>query len=732
MAMAIPDADRIYREALAAFQQGRMEEGIALVRNGIAGHPDEARFHKLLGAGLGQLGRNEEALATLDRAAALAPTADIFGNRADILATLGRTAEALQSYDRAVTLDPNSVDDWCNRGALLQDLGRYDDALASVERAIAIAPSHAPAHYNRGNALMALRRHEAALASFDRSLALEPSYVDALNNRGECLRALGHTEQVIESFDRALSLAPNNRAALYNRAISLSELQRFSDALACIERLLKIAPDNANALYIRGKCLEQLQRLNEAIDSYDRAAQLGHGLAAAACAYCCLAVCAWPAADQAAERLQRFIDDERVVLAPTALLPLAIDPARQLKCVQRFAKREWESQAPVRRSNLLSTNGRIRLAYLSADFGSHAVTELVTGLFERHDRTRFEIIGVSVGPGRSDDTRDRVANACDSYLELGAAADAEIAERLAALEVHIAVDLTGYTEGGRPGVLARRPAPVQVSYLGYLGSMGAPFIDYVLADALVLPFDQQRFYAERIVHLPGCFLVNDNRLAISPTMPSRQEVGLPRDGFVFCSFNNSYKFRAPMFDMWMRLLRDIDGSVLWLLAANPAVVTNLRREAEARRVDPARLVFAPRADFPDHLARQRLADLFLDTLPYNAGATVAAALWAGVPVLTAVGDSFVGRMAGSMLHGIDLPELATAGLDEYEAMARKLAADATLLAEKKATLQRNRRTHPLFDTDRSRRHIEAAFDMMWHIHQRGEPPRAFAVAQIVD
>ena len=730
--MANPDVDRIYKEALAAFQQGRIDQGIELARKAIARYPGDARLHKLLGLGLGRLGRNEEALASLDCAIAIAPTADIFGSRADILAALGRIAEALESYDRAVALDPRSVDDWGNRGALLHDLGRYDDALASFSQAIAIAPSHAPAHYNRGNALMALERHELALTSFDYALMLHSSYVEALNNRGECLRALGRIEQSVESFDRALSVAPNNVAALYNRSISLNELQEFSAALVCIERLLDIAPDNTNALYIRGKCLEQLRRLSEAIDSYDRAAQRGHGLAAAAGAYCCLTACEWPATDRAIERLQRLIDDDHTILAPIALLPLAIDPARQLKCVRRFARREWGNVAPMPRSNPSRADGRIRITYLSADFGSHAVTELVTGLFERHDRTRFEVIGVSVGPRRSDGTQDRVANSCDRYFELGAHTDAEIARRVAELEPHIAVDLTGYTEAGRPGVLARRPAPVQVSYLGYLGTMGAEFIDYVIADRFALPFDRQPVYTERIVHLPDCFLINDNKLAISPAIPSRQDVGLPQRGFVFCSFNNSYKFRAPMFDLWMRLLRDIDGSVLWLLSANHQVVTNLRREAESRDIDPARLVFAPRTDFPAHLARQSLADLFLDTLPYNAGATGAAALWAGVPVLTAVGETFVGRMAGSMLHSIGLPELATANLDEYEALARKLAADTTLLAEKKAILKRNRLTHPLFDTDRSRRHIEAAFDTMWRIHQRGEPPRGFAVDPIAD
>ena len=728
---ATANADALYREAIAACEQGRLEDGVALARAAIALDSRQVRFHRLLGMALSRLGLNDEALASPDRAIDPGPvSADILECRADVLVELGRLEEAVECYGLALGLKPDSPDNWCNRGAVLVDLGRHDDALESFARAIAFAPDYAPAHYNRGIAFAALGRHHQAVTSFDAALVLNPDFVDALNNRGGSLRLLGRLNEAEASFARALSIAPTHIAALCNRALVLGGLGHHHQAPDAADRALELAPDNAQALYLRGKSLFVLQRLREAIDSCERAAQQGHGPATGLFGYCCLLACDWPGAARAAAMLDELPDDGSAVLTPFALLPFAVDPARHLKLLKGFLLSELAGVELPARAHTRRTDDKIRVAYLSADFGDHAVPNLLVGLFERHDRNRFEIAGLSVGPRRQGVLRERVAASCDTFHELGLKTDVEIAAEIAALGPDIIVDLTGYTENARPGVLARRPAPIQVSYLGYLGTMGASYIDYVLADRIVLPFDRQPFYTERIVHLPDCFLLNDNTLAISPATPTWSEAGLPPDGFVFCSFNNSYKFQPPVFDIWMRLLRDIDRSVLWLLASNSEAVGNLRREARVRGVDPERLIFAPRVEYADHLARQKLADIFLDTLPYNAGATGAGALWSGVPVLTAVGETFVGRMAASMLQSIGMPELATANLTDYEAMARALATDPARLAAAKAKLGRNRLTHALFDTDRSRRHIEVAYETMWRIHRNGESPRSFAVTPL--
>jgi predicted O-linked N-acetylglucosamine transferase (SPINDLY family) len=372
----------------------------------------------------------------------------------------------------------------------------------------------------------------------------------------------------------------------------------------------------------------------------------------------------------------------------------------------------------------------VRIAYLSADFYLHATAYLTAGLFELHDRSRFEVLGVSFGPDDASDMRARLVKSFDRFCDVTARSDEEAARLLASLQVDIAVDLKGYTQDARTGILAYRPAPIQICYLGYPGTMGASFMDYVIADATVLPFDQQSFYTEKIIHLPDCYQVNDSRRAIAERTPSRPEAGLPGQGFVFCCFNNNYKITAPIFEVWMRLLSAVPGSVLWLLSDNTSAHNSLRRQAAARGIDAARLVFADRLPIDRHLARQRLADLFLDTLPYNAHTTASDALWAGLPMLTCRGEAFAGRVAASLLNAAGLPELVTGSLQEYEAMALKLATDASLLGSIRRKLAQNRPNCPLFDTDRFRRHLEAAYLTAWGIYQRGEPPGSFSISPL--
>jgi predicted O-linked N-acetylglucosamine transferase (SPINDLY family) len=370
---------------------------------------------------------------------------------------------------------------------------------------------------------------------------------------------------------------------------------------------------------------------------------------------------------------------------------------------------------------------RLRIAYLSSDFCSHALSFLMAELFEIQDRARFEVLGISFGPDDQSDTRARLVRAFDQFHDVRSESDLDVAKLLNDLHVDIAIDLNGHTRGARSGILAHRAAPIQVSYLGYPGTMGADFIDYVIADKTVLPFDRQPFYTEKIVHLPDCYQVNDSKRQIAARTPTRHEAGLPDEGFVFLCINNNYKITRPVFDVWMRLLGAVEGSVLWLLQDNADAKENLRKGAAARGIDPARLVFAGRLEPAEYLARYRLADLFVDTLPYNAHTTASDALWAGLPLLTCRGASFAGRVATSLLHAAGLPELATSDLGEYEALALRLATDATLLRGLRHRLAQNRATCPLFDTDRFRRHIESAYTTMWELQQRGESPRSFSV-----
>jgi protein O-GlcNAc transferase len=399
----------------------------------------------------------------------------------------------------------------------------------------------------------------------------------------------------------------------------------------------------------------------------------------------------------------------------------------QLQCARTYVKHKTQDLPTAIEKPKAWRHDKIRIAYVSADFHEHATSHLIAELFERHDRKRFELFGISLGPDDGSEIRRRVVEALDHFHDVRAHDDREVASLLRELEIDIAVDLKGHTKGERFGIFAHRPAPIQVSYLGFPGTTGADFIDYVIADEIVLPFDQQPFWSEKIVHLPGCYQVNDRKREIAERTPTRKECGLPEQGFVFCSFNNSYKITPEFFDIWMRLLNKIEGSALWLLRGNAAVERNLRREAAARGVDPARLVFAEPIVLCEHLARHRLADLFLDTLPVNAHTTASDALWAGLPVLTCLGKGFAARVAASLLDAVGLPELVTKSLEEYEALALKLAREPALLSAYRDRLEKNGPTAQLFDADRLRRHLEQAYTTMLDIERRGEKPRGFSV-----
>ena len=641
----------------------------------------------------------------------------------------GRLAEGIAYARQVLAVDPGRARTHLLLGMALARSGKLDDALASFERAIAIAPDLASAHASRGDALVALGREVEAVTSYDRALAINPGEVETWCNRGAVLHDLRRLEEALASFDQAIAIKSDFFQVHFNRGNALALLGRDVEAVAAYDRALAIEPRYCDALQARGTVLLRLKRFEEAAACFERMWLVDpqHPYALGELVSCQLMTCDWDKVGQLEQELNGSIAAGLAIVSPHTLLQLSIDAASALACTRRFVAR----QIPITPRLTLARKGgqseRIRLAYFSGDLHQHPVAYLIAGLLERHDRSRFDVIGVSFGPDDHSETRTRIEGAVDQFHDVRSRGDREVAALVRDLGVDIVVDLTGHTQMSRPRILSHRPAPIQVSYLGLLGTMGADFIDYVIADEIVLPFDRQPFFTEKIVHLPDCFMVSDDRVASTPHVPARSEEGLPAEGFVFSSLNAGYKIREPIFAAWMNLLRSVDGSVLWLLASNQQSVANLRKQAQRRGVDPGRLVFAARTGLAEHISRQRLADLFLDTVPYNAGATAMAALWAGVPILTVMGEQWVGRMAASMLGAIGLPDLVTSSLAEYETLACKLATDPALMASVRARLAQNRRTHPLFDTDRFRRSIEAAYTMMVRIARSGEEPRAFAI-----
>jgi predicted O-linked N-acetylglucosamine transferase (SPINDLY family) len=742
------NSQAVLNQAIAFHQNGKLADAEKLYLQLMAAEPGEATARHLLGVVRAQQGRNREALELIGAALAIAPDApEILSNYANVLKTEGRFAEALAHYDRALAIrpdyvaamakralvlrdlgrlddalaaadqalaqNPNHAEALGSRGIILSDLGRHSEALAAYDRAVAFGPGHADLWSNRALTLKTLRRPELALASVERALALQPDFVEALNNRGIILFALQRMAESVASHDRLLAIQPDHADALNNRAAALAGLKRFADSLADCDRALAIRPVFADALANRGNALTELGRPHEALASFEAAlaADPNHPSALSGLANAALVTGNWRRTSELAPMLKADVLADRSLIQPFVLMGYFDDNELQLACARNYVRRAGPSPQPPLWKGERYAHDRIRVAYLSADFHQHVTAALTAELFERHDRSRFEITAVSFGPDDGSATRARLTRAFDRFHDARARNDHEVATLLRQWEIDIAVDLGGHTSGARPWVLAHRPAPVQAKYMGYPGTSGSDFIDYIVADRIVVPPDQDGFFSEKIAALPDTLWVTDTT-AVVPPKPTRLAAGLPEHGFVFCCFNHNWKITAPLFDIWMRLLDRIEGSVLWLLQGNATIPDNLRREAHLRGIDPARVIFAPRTTMEQHLARQQLADLFLDTLPYNAHTTASDALWAGLPLVTMPGQSFPARVAASILTAVDLPELIAPDAASYEAIALALATDPARLAAIRTKLVATRTTARLFDTGLFTRNLEAAYRAM--------------------
>ena len=621
----------------------------------------------------------------------------------------GNLAEAARLYQQIVAISP-MPEMKVNLGNVLAQMGRRSEAMAQYDQALRQKPDLFEALYNRGNLFLEGSHAAEALADYDKAAATRPDFAGIWNNRGTALRRLRKLEAALSSYQQATALAPGNINALTNLAIALFDLRRLDQALAASEAALAVQADFAEALYVRGNVLRDLGRLDDAQASYERALQKApaHGLALNGLAQASAILCDWEKVAALAPRLKSDIQANRAMIQPFVLMGTSDDPALLRRCAENYVHHVAPTQAPLSDRKSYG-HDRIRLAYLSADFHQHPTAQLMVELFERHDRSRFEVSAFAFGPDDGSAMRQRLAKAFDQFQDVRHMSDLEIAKLIRSRQIDIAVDLNGHTHEARPAIFSHRPAPVQVNYLVYPGTTGASTMDYVLADRIVLPLDQQTFFSEKIVHLPDCYQANDATRPVPPA-PSRAQAGLPEIGFVFCCFNNSWKITAAVFDIWMRLLQQVPDSVLWLLDS-PAS-GNLRSGAQARGVDASRLVFGPKLPPDQHLARHQLADLFLDTLPYNAHTTCSDALWAGLPVVTCYGKAFQARVAASLLKAIDLPGLVTARPEDYETLALDLARDPVLLKATREKLWRNRHTTPLYDSERFRRNIEAAYEAM--------------------
>jgi len=726
---AVLDADPNHIDTLNAMgvlagQMGDLPQAIHYFDRLIAVQPDNSGAQCNRGLALKQLGQLDASLGCFARAIELDPGSVIaYYSRAEAYKELGRSDEALASYDQAIAVNSGFLHAFYRRGLVLQQIGRPEEAIASYDRVLQIKPDHFDAHVNRAFALSSLGRSAESLASYDQAIALRPEQASLHSLRGDLLRALGRKEEALVSYDKAIAIAPADAEAHCNRGITLM-LMHNTEAISSFDKAIQLKPEYPDPYYHRGYFLRLLNHFDAAAVDYKKVANLapdfdflpGSRLEAS------LQVCDWSEYDSVVAQVAAGVEGDRNVAHPFIFMAMSDSVRLQQKVAQAWVEYACPANGVLGPTASRGRSKKLKIGYFSADFHEHPVARLLAELIEIHDRSRVEVIGFSFGARTDNALQERLARAFDQFIDVHGKSTFEIAALSRSLNVDIAIDLGGHSFGSREGIFALRAAPVQVNYLGYLGTLGADYIDYIVADAVVITPETECHYTEKVIYLPDTHQVNDRTRVIADKVFTRDELRLPQSGFVFCCFNSGYKIQPATFASWMRILKTVPESVLLLYAAYEPIQANLCAQAAKHGVDPRRLVFGERMNPPEYLARYRAADLFLDTFPYTAGATASDALWAGLPVLTLTGKAFVSRTAASLLTAIGAPELITSTQQAYEQLAIELASNPQCLAEIRAKIARNRLSCSLFDTPRFARNLESAYQAIHDRYQAGLPP----------
>jgi protein O-GlcNAc transferase len=639
---------------------------------------------------------------------------------------LKRYDEEIAHYDQALSLKPDYHEALISKGAVLHELKRYDEAIAHYDQALSLKPDYHEALISKGAVLHELKRYDEAIAHYDQVLSLKPDYHEAWASKGVTLHALRRYDEEIAHYDNALSLKPNYHEALISKGAVLHELKRYHEAIAHYDQAIGLRPDHHEAWASKGVTLHELKRYDEAITHYDRALNLKDDIEwiYGSIAHIKMKICSWSDLASGVKKITEKIFENKKVTVPFALLALSDEALLHKKSAEIYAHDKYPLDNTLGPVPNYSINKKIRIGYFSADFKNHAVSLLTAELYEIHDRERFEIFAFSLRRAHENDEMNlRLRKGFDRFIDVEDLSDIEIAKMARHLEIDIAIDLSGLTQHSRTKIFSYRAAPIQINWLGYPGTVGSDFIDYIVADKIVIPEQNQHFYTEKVVYLPDAYMVDDSTRVPSSRVFSKEECGLPNNQFIFCCFNNDYKFNAIVLDSWAKILLAVDKSVLWITENNEQFKANITIEFQRRGIDASRVIFSQKVKLmADHLARFRLADLFLDTYPYNAHTTALDSLKAGVPLLTLKGQSFASRVAASLLNAIGLPELITTNQEEYEALAIELAMNSKKLADIKSKLINNRLTAPLFDTPLFAKNLESAYIKMYERYRLGMKP----------
>ena len=714
-------------------EQGRLDEAIENFNKGLEIKPSAEIIYRDLGYALFQSGQHEAAKQIIVKGLALNPGfADFHSFMGNMHWHENELDEAVVCYQRALSIQPDYAEVHSSLGKVFQAQGLLGEAVACFRKAIAVKPDYAETYVNLGNILKEQKKPNEAIACYQQALVIAPNAAEVYYNLGLVSKIYGEFSEAIAYYHKAVELNPNFAEAYCNQGSAFFEQGRLDEALPCYRKALVIKPDFANAWYGLGTVLGAQQEYQEAVACFRRTLELEPGYFAARTLmlYLLQHMCRWEDLEANVIAMRQTVLEtpatSKNLLAPLAFLAIPGATAEEQKlCAERWAEGEFEAFVSLRKRMGFESNRtpdqRISIAYISADFRQHPVSFLMAEVFELHDRNRFHITAYSYGLDDGSAMRKRLEKSFDNFVDIRDDSYEEAAKKIHADHIDILVDLTGHTQDSRSGILALRPAPIQVNYLGYPGTMGADFIDYMIADRFTIPQAKRQHYTEKIVWMPDCYQAND-RTRPRPASPGRINCGLPKDEVVFCCFNQTAKITPEMFDVWCRLLRAVPDSILWLPASNPQAGDNLRREAENRGVEAGRIIMAPLLHREEHLARLQCADLFLDTLPFNAGTTCSDALWMGLPVVTCAGDAFASRMAGSLLTAIGVPELITYNLEDYYNLALDLSTDRKKLDAIRSKIIANRDTTPLFDSVRFTRNLEKTYIQMMDEYAQKTPP----------
>ena len=625
---------------------------------------------------------------------------------------------------QAVRLEPKNPHALRLLGVIFAQRKQYKEALNYLNNSLKSLPKNPITLSNMGNIFLETKEYDKALDAYSKSLKIEPAYYEAWSNKGNVFFQLEQYEESIVHYEKALSLNPSYAEAWSNKGNALHELKRHEESIAHYEKALSLNPNFATAWSNKGNALYELKQYNESIANYERALSLNPHIdwLQGNLIHTKMKICSWSNFPDLLESITTKVMANERATTPFTLLALTDNSLLHKQSSEIYTQAKYLPNTSLGLLPKSSGKEKIRIAYFSADFHNHATGYLIAELLELHNKDQFEIFGFSFGPIHDDQMRERLKIAFDHFIELGDKSDIEIAQFSRSLNIDIAIDLKGFTQDARAGIFSYRAAPIQVNFLGYPGSRGADYIDYIVADKTVIPEQSQQSYSEKIIYLPNSYQPNDRQRKIAEKQFTKLELGLPEQGIIFCCFNNNYKILPATFEAWMRILKTIDGSVLWLLQDNEWTKANLMNEAEKQGVDPGRLIFAERMPLAEHLARHSHADLFLDTWPCNAHTTASDALWAELPVLTLLGESFAGRVAASLLNAIALPELVTNSPEEYEATAIELAKDPKKLNSLKEKLIKNRLDTSLFNTPLFTKNLEAAYKNIYDRYQADLQP----------